>query len=885
MRPRKLTICGWGPYRGLEEIDFDPFWERGIFLITGATGAGKTTIFDAISYALYGALSGEERDKERNSVRSDFADAQTPTYVELVMEHGGGVYTIKRNPEYLRPKKRGNAQKFTPQKENAVLLFPDGRALEGVREVNSALREILVLDYQQFKKISMIAQGEFAKLLVASPKEKTKIFREIFGTGIYERFTAGLSFRTKQLYNRVKESKSKLEEDLRILTVGIEKGGWNEEAISRLRELTEAPHWNYEELTGCLRDMEEEAAVCLKNARRQYQEADRRTEELTTALTAQREINKKLEQFEQNEKELAKLEDRAEEYREKERIYRAAINAQFLAGLEEKITQIRKGIADNGKALEKVSGEKEKLSGEQKELDSIVERADRVRLLLETAKKRRECQLQYEQQSRLLWQKQQEFEKQQSDYLEKETAYRREKALYEEEEHKRRMTAVGLAASLLEEGCPCPVCGSMEHPHPAQMQEESVSEEQLGHRKKELERMDGKLRKLEGGIAADRALLYSERQKQEALEKDIGELNGILEQETDRVCLFWLEGDPDTAVEKLEKQCVRAKELTVLLKEKEEQENSLREQKKERKAELQQTEQEFEEALKQHGFASAADYGEVKRDRAECDKLQKEISDYQSRRVACMQLREHLKESVQGLESRSLTLLEEMLRDAKEEKKACLKMQQQWEKNRNEVKKTNSLMNANLEQMETESRKYGYVKDLENMATGNNARRLVFEQYVLAGYFEEILKAANLRFATMTSGRYEMRRVEEVGDGRVKDNLEIQVMDYYTGRLRSVRTLSGGESFKASLSLALGMSDVIQAASGGIRVDTLFVDEGFGALDSESLDQACDALMGLVENNHLIGIISHVPQLRERIGSQLIIEKTNSGSVIKNGVY
>ena len=187
--------------------------------------------------------------------------------------------------------------------------------------------------------------------------------------------------------------------------------------------------------------------------------------------------------------------------------------------------------------------------------------------------------------------------------------------------------------------------------------------------------------------------------------------------------------------------------------------------------------------------------------------------------------------------------------------------------------------------MEAASAEYGYVKDLENMATGNNAKRLVFEQYVLAGYFEEILRAANLRFQKMTSGRYEMFRADEVSDGRSKDNLEIQVLDYYTGKYRSVRTLSGGESFKASLALALGMSDVIQAMNGGIRVDTLFVDEGFGALDEESLNQACDALMGLVEKNHLIGIISHVPELGERIENKLVIDKTSSGSLIKNSVY
>ena len=209
-----------------------------------------------------------------------------------------------------------------------------------------------------------------------------------------------------------------------------------------------------------------------------------------------------------------------------------------------------------------------------------------------------------------------------------------------------------------------------------------------------------------------------------------------------------------------------------------------------------------------------------------------------------------------------------------------LKEQKLWERQLSEVDKTILRMGEKRSVIQKESQEYGFIKDLENMASGNNPKRLVFEQYVLAGYFEEILRAANLRFAKMSGGRYEMSRVEQVGDGRVKDNLEIQVMDYYTGTNRSVRTLSGGESFKASLALALGMSYVIQAMNGGIRVDTLFVDEGFGALDSESLDQACDTLMSLAEKKQLIGIISHVPELRERIESQLVIEKTGSGSRI-----
>ena len=204
-----------------------------------------------------------------------------------------------------------------------------------------------------------------------------------------------------------------------------------------------------------------------------------------------------------------------------------------------------------------------------------------------------------------------------------------------------------------------------------------------------------------------------------------------------------------------------------------------------------------------------------------------------------------------------------------------------WEQFYSELTRTKRLFGEKLEKIEEQSKEYGRIKELENIASGNNAKKLVFEQYVLAGYFEQILRAANVRFRKMTLGRYEMHRSKEVGDGRVKDNLEIEVMDFYTGKLRSVRTLSGGESFKASLSLALGLSDVIQAMHGGIKVDTLFIDEGFGALDSESLDQACATLMSLVETERLIGIISHVQELRERIDKQIVIDKTGSGSTLK----
>ena len=304
-----MKLCGWGPYKGEETVDFTGFEDRGIFLVTGATGAGKTSVFDAITYALYGSLSGEERDKERGSVRSDFAEPATPTYVELVMEHGGKTYRIRRNPEYMRPKKRGSrGEALTREKEKAILYYPDDRVLEGVKEVNAALKEILVLDHQQFKKISMIAQGEFAKLLVAPPKDKTRIFREIFDTGVYERFTQSLGAKARAAYSRVTEQKHKLEEDVRLLTEGLEGSEWSLEDREALGGLTSGENWNYPAIAALLEQMKGKAEQKVRAREAGYTKADVQLQKLAEELARRKEENERIQQFQKAHAEKARLE-------------------------------------------------------------------------------------------------------------------------------------------------------------------------------------------------------------------------------------------------------------------------------------------------------------------------------------------------------------------------------------------------------------------------------------------------------------------------------------------------------------------------------------------------------------------------------------------------
>lgn len=882
MRPKKLTICGWGPYKGKATVDFSRFEGQGLFLITGPTGAGKTTLFDAITYALYGSLSGEMRDKERGSVRSDFSDGNTPTFVELEMEHGGGRYLIRRNPEYLRPKKRRNGENaYTREKENAVLYLPDQTVIEGSREVSARLRELLALDYQQFKQISMIAQGEFARLLTAAPREKTKIFREIFGTGVYERFASVLGTRSKKLYARVMEQKHKLEEDVRILMSGLDSSVWSDDFRQRLAELTGSDNWRFELINECLEQMEAEASSQAAAIKKETSRWERLSERLSEKLTCLREENLRIEAYQKAAAERELLRNDRKQYVQMEKRLKLAQNAGWAAAAEEKAKQAEGLLGQKREEYQQLMGEIMLMKEEAHQLQPIVAGREKIERLLE------QSALCAEEKEQLAGLRQQRLALEEAliqgreSFLEKEGECRDRKRIYEGADRERKLAAIGLAASLLREGAPCPVCGSTHHPAPASMAYNVVSEEELERMKKELEDTEKALGSLHVRVVALQTQSEVLDESLQQTGRRLLEREQLLEQGRDELSAGYLDLGPREARICLRESCARAQQIKGLLEEKERRERLLTEEIAGWESGLDQAEQEFMESLSKYGFRSRREYDRAKLPREEREALQEALGRYQQKVAANQELYAHLKASVKNTAPSDLSLAETELMDARSHRTHAADRLKLWEQQLGEVRRTKRLMKEKLGAIDQESREYGYVRDLENMANGNNSRRLVFEQYVLAGYFEEILRAANIRFRRMTSGRYEMSRVTQVGDGRVKDNLEIQVMDYYTGKARSVRTLSGGEAFKASLALSLGMSDVIQSMSGGIKVDTLFIDEGFGSLDSESLDQACDTLMTLVEKNRLIGIISHVPELRERIEKQIIVDKTGSGSGVR----
>ncbi len=882
MRPLELILCGWGPYRDKVVINFRDFEGQGLFLITGPTGAGKTTLFDAITYALYGALSGEMRDKERAGVRSDFAPEGIPTYVELTMEHGGKVYRVNRNPRYLRPKKRSKGSNgFVEEKENAVLYLPDDTVLEGVKEVNARLLQILALDYSQFKQISMIAQGEFARLLTAPPKDKTRIFREIFGTGIYDRFTYALGNRSRNLYTQVMEQKHKLNEDIRMLTHDLEHSRWRPEMRERLLGLTGEQNWNYAEVKDCLKEMEQIAADEVREAKQAYLTADKKVERLTRCLTELKEENLKIRQFHNVAEEKDKIKAEHKIYAEREKMLAKAINATMAEPAEVKAIQSSEDVRKNREAQKLLTKELEALQQELSGLSYLAENKEKLEMLIIVMADLETLQKEYGKLDTERKGKEKVFAEGQKSYLEKEELCRRYKQQYEEADRQRKLSAIGIAASLLKEGSPCPVCGSLHHPKPAAISESIISEEELESLKEQWETAQKELTVRHEKVVQHKTGLEILKQNSTKMRESIEEKQVILKQQEGKFVSEYLALTPAKAGKRFREETERLQQLGILIEEKQKQQERLAAEEKEAVCKAQEAEALFRDALTQCGFQSKVEYERARMTRKEREQLDLQLKEYRKREAANRELYEHLKASVKSAEEKDPAPVEAELAEVRQNRKDALEGQKVWDRHLAEVRRTLQLMQNRREQMESKEKEYGYVKDLENMACGNNSKKLVFEQYVLAGYFEEILRAANLRFSRMTSGRYEMSRVGQVGDGRVKDNLEIQVMDHYTGKYRSVRTLSGGETFKASLALALGMSDVVQAMSGGIRVDTLFIDEGFGALDSESLDQACETLMSLVEKKRLIGIISHVQELRERIDRQLIVDRTASGSTVR----
>ncbi len=870
MRPEKLIICGWGPYKEETIIDFSKFKNKNLFLITGQTGAGKTTVFDAMTYALYGVLSGEVREKA--SVRSDFATKNTKTFVQFTMTHRDREYTIYRNPEYLRPKKRKTkGVEYTKERETAAITMPDGSIIAGNNEVTETVTNIMGLDAASFKQISMIAQGDFSRMLLASPSEKTTIFREIFSTEIYAKMQNKLKEKSTELMNEYKIYHGRLEEAVHICEIEDEK--WH--------ELVDKSCLNYPDVMDYLSEKIEEIKKIKEKSIEENKKVLKELFALRECKAMADEINTQFSQYEELLLKIEKLQENEESIKETKERIKQCNKAQALAFLEKQCQLKHTERETLFTKKEKLQREIEKLKTSIEEAKPIMDRKEQIEDALvsianlkESKEQLAEYQMEYEKLANQLEDLKQKYQESQKENDRKREAFETAQSNY-------RKAAVGIAAQMVKEGEPCPVCGSLHHPQIAKWNHGNLSEEHINELKEQYQAASELCNKLFESTLTQKKDTENKYNQIEAATKKKSEEEQKL-QNLDDLVKEYIDSASQEIKDQFETDCMNYQQSSGTLMEKEKSLKELQKEEKECSVLEEQLWNEFYEAVKQAGFADKEQYHQVLTQLNTLEEMKQQVSDYEQEKATLAGTQKHLKDSLKGKEKQETTELTDKIKQYELQQESLENRIKENDIQLNQMERSLKGMKEKWGKCEQLSLKYGIVKDLDDLANGNNPKRLVFEQYVLAGYFERILAAANLRLKTMTDTRYELRRAKQVTDGRRKDFLEITVMDYYTGRERSIKTLSGGETFKASLALALGMSDCIQAQNGGVQIETLFIDEGFGALDEESLNQACNTLQSLAKNSKMIGIISHVLQLRERIEHQIVVEKHgNGGSYVR----
>ena len=1089
MRPLKLTMSAFGPYAGRVEVDLAKLGQQGLYLITGDTGAGKTTLFDAITYALYGEPSGENRDP--SMFRSKYARADTPTEVELVFAYNGKIYTVRRNPEYERPAKKGGG--MTIQKAEATLELPDGRSVTRAREVTAEITRIIGLDRGQFAQIAMIAQGDFLKLLLADTKSRQEIFREIFKTRYYMVFQEQLKAETGKRQREVDAARASLQQYI---------GGVSCEAENPRRPLLEKA-WNgelpFSETVELVEDLIAEDQAAAEKRQEELEELDSALSRINALLGQAEEMEKTRQELvlvrQQREAELPqameareKLEQEQARQPQRDAVEQesAALAAELpryvtLAEQQEKLSALDGEIAGMSVQQQRREQERltltEQLAADQAEASALSQAgAEREKLLREKAAAENSLaalqslesdMARWREGSLLLQRRQNSCEslrrqrRAAEDQLAGETAAlqalketfqaaegleaEREKLLHRQSQTQDRKAALealraqlgrcresrealetaqadyqaaqnradeadwgyqqknrafleaqaGILAGTLQDGQPCPVCGAIHHPAPAHLSHAAPTERELkeagaasdaarrlagekslaaGDWKAKCEEREGQLLQgmaayvtepslqsageqldaclaetegqleeihtallaLEAQIAGREAMARKIAQQEQKIEQMARERSGMEEEiRQAEMALSGLDGQVRLQEEqlacRLQEQlgaCGISEAPERLAGRKQSVEGALArlgsaletaERQLARKEELekqipqrQQSLQALEQAVSDG--RTAADAARVRReetarqlavllgelrfpDAETARKRQQELAAEKVRLAAALQAAEqaaHEKktlltqldakiESMEKLLSGSAAVDAAAQRAAAAEintRKAGLQAAQRAVHVRLDANRASL---AHLLEKERElsglEEEFTWVKTLSSTVNGalSGKEKVDLETYIQMTFFDRILRRANRRLMVMSDGQYELKRRAAAGDNRSRSGLELDVVDHYNGSERSVKSLSGGESFKASLSLALGLSDEIQSAAGGIRLDTMFVDEGFGSLDETSLQQAIRALSDLAEGSRLVGIISHVSELKERIDKQVVVTKDRTG--------
>ena len=928
MRPLKLTLSAFGPYAAETVLDLAQLGRGGLYLVTGDTGAGKTTLFDAITYALYDHSSGGVR--EGAMLRSKYAEPGTPTFVELEFEVRGQRCTVRRNPEYLRPKARGEG--FTTEKADACLTYADGRPpVTRAKDVTAAVVDIIGLDYNQFSQIAMIAQGQFTRLLNASTEERSKIFRKLFRTQPYQRLQERLQAENAALTRQREEQSVRIGQLLSGLSWA--EGDADEAVLDELSPLCEAGGQASPEAVLPLLDAllaGQEQALSAAAARTEAEaELDKLQQTLGRAEQAEK-LRLELTAAQARQDALRPVLDAAEVEAARHAGDAAALDAlagkleraksdlaafDGLDSLEKKLSAARDAAALENARAEKRRAALGQLDGELTALEQSLAAlggAEAENVSLEARAEqlaRRETALAQLAQSLAEGQRRGQAARQaQERYLLADGAKERAHALRDHLERAFLNAQAGLLAEGLTEGSPCPVCGSTHHPKRAVLPAEAPTQARVDAARQSADEADRAAQEASAAaakaVAADREAKATLRRDAEALLPErftspkgpvkltVSLLKTALAEESEALHAA------QEALDKAQKQ--NAADLAA----KARQEDERQKKTAQRSALEAEARASAEEAARQSAAAKAleaqcaearaalpaADREEARRALAGLENerctlragmdaaasaLAKARQDYAAAEAAVTALTAQQTEAdeapdLPALESRRDALTARRTALAAQEKALTARLLPN--RKAADLYRQHAAARAELE------RRWQWVNALASTAGGtlSSKQKIRLEAYIQMNYLDAILVHANTRLMQMTAGQYELERVGAENQ-RSQSGLDLGVIDHYNGTRRSVKTLSGGESFKASLALALGLSDEVQSAAGGIRLDTLFLDEGFGSLDDESLEQAIRVLAGLTEGDRLVGIISHVAALKERIDKQVVVKKARSG--------
>lgn len=1054
MKPIKLIISAIGPYAGkLPEIEFSAFEEKGLFLISGDTGAGKTTIFDAICFALYGTTSGIYKDTK--NLRSEYAEDSAQSYVDFYFSHQGREFHVCRQPSYERQKQRGSG--MTLEKENAIL-YEEGQApIEGVTQVNNAIKELLHIDEKQFKQIVMIAQGEFWNLLNAKTDQRTEILRTIFLTDSYKNIEHKLKDRMDASSKIKEKAENSIIQHLEDVSTNEENELFDELEDLKSRVRRSGSVWNLDEILDVMKrlilvdkerlkcikaDLEKAEAELKKNneelaqaktnnsfiekrdklekekeklekrkaeieeiillldkqkkatrsVRPFYDEWTKKCGEITliqdrikttksnlkTAEAAVKQAEDALDSAKKQEPEVDKLkqtisriDDEEQEYQQKEELEEKQKELEELdknISTEEAILkEDEKFLKEKINALNKTVKE---LKGKPTELIEVKNKSDKLKELLKDLDAIIDDQIpEREKRKEILSKKQKVFLDIRGKY--KEVSSRREEA-----EHILEDSRAGILARKLVEGEKCPVCGSVHHPEPAQLKEVSISEDDF----KKLQKDESELQEKKNNANTEAAIAKT------SLEECEGQLritildcikSPLLNMDMEEKSieeLIKVVQEAKTQVETMAKECIKKynsldkdcktleeseKDLETAQGDETEKLNLKKEKVNENKRKVKQELTETGATLRTLEKLSFPDWKTAKKEREQAETKKNKIIDDMAKadeekkkadnnvtavESALETLNDSLKQQEEDeddlrknldkvVSENGFSSVEEMLTYAVKEDDITLSekeinkynqavatngkqlsdatsaakgkkvidiealktvcgeqsvkvnlIRKKYNNSENRISTNEAKQKSILdrrEELEKARKENAICQRLYNLVKGTTGNgKITLEQYIQAAGFDGIIAAANRRLLPMSNGQYELYRQEASLSKRSNNFLDLEVLDNYTGHRRPVGNLSGGESFKASLSLALGLSDTVSSNLGGVQMDALFVDEGFGTLDRKSIDSAMEILTKLTGSGKLVGIISHREELMENIQQQIKVEKTKNGSQI-----